>query len=214
MAVLNLLRIAGLAEHFSVIWTMSQADGSGRENGAFQEDGKWACFQPPVEQVNNHKADLLRHVVDNPERWFPQLRGQQRSRYEDLLQLRREGVVLIDDERANFRSYEVAPGFEEPATVLRYCKVARYDDEYRDCGLLNQMGGLGAHSDSDYAAVRDYLEAPWDYPYQGLPEAAAQALAQAAGAGQEDGGGGQRLQRQLGAAEERKEPRKRSLRPP
>ncbi|CAK0864968.1 unnamed protein product, partial [Prorocentrum cordatum] len=145
MAVLSLLRIAGLAEHFSAIWTM-RADGRGGDHGAYQEGGRWTRFQPPVERVGNHKADVLRHVVDNPSEWFPQLQGPQRSRHEDLLQLRPEGVVLVDDERANFRSYEVAPGSEEPARVLRYCKVFRYDDEYRDCGLLNQMGGLGAHS--------------------------------------------------------------------
>jgi len=212
MAVLNLLSIAGLADHFSVIWTMIQADGSGMDNGAYQEGGEWKCFRPPVEKVNNHKADVLRHVVDHTEEWFPQLRGQEKSRYQDLVQLRPEGVVLIDDERANFRSYDVVDGFDEPSTVLRYCKVARYDEEYRDCGLLNQMGGLGAHSDSDYVAVKDFIEAPWDFPYERVSEAATQVLSPTRPRpGGEGGPGGERLQRAVGASEERsKAPRKRT----
>jgi len=216
MAVLNLLSIAGLADHFSVIWTMIQADGSGMDNGAYQEGGEWKCFRPPVEKVNNHKADVLRHVVDHTEEWFPQLRGQEKSRYQDLVQLRPEGVVLIDDERANFRSYDVVDGFDEPSTVLRYCKVARYDEEYRDCGLLNQMGGLGAHSDSDYVAVKDFIEAPWDFPYERVSEAATQVLSPTRPRpGGEGGPGGERLQRAVGASEERsKAPRKRTALPP
>ena len=42
-------------------------------------------------------------------------------------------------------------------------QVSRYDETYRDCGLLDQMGGLGAHSDTDYVTwpsgmlVTDFL---------------------------------------------------------
>lgn len=45
-----------------------------------------------------------------------------------------------------------------------FCQVSRYDETYRDCGLLDQMGGLGAHSDTDYVTwptgvlVTDFLK--------------------------------------------------------
>jgi FMN phosphatase YigB (HAD superfamily) len=215
VAVLNLLRMAGLAEYFSAIWTMSQAKGM--ENGAFQDKGQWTTFHAPIDKVNDHKADVIRHVAMHPEEWFPQLRGRDRSSFEDLLNLQPESVVLIDDERANFRSYDAPQGGGDPATVLRYCKVARYDDEYRDCGLLNQMGGLGAHNHEDYQLIKEFLDAPWDYPYERICDEAASILTQNTptrmSAPAKDGGE-VRFTRTLNATEERsKAPRKRSLRP-
>merc|ERR1712048_555638 len=49
----------------------------------------------------------------------------------------------------------------EMETVLRYVKVAHYDDEFRDQGLLVHMGGIGAKTDKDYEALVQFVEAPW-----------------------------------------------------
>lgn len=74
---------------------------------------------------------------------------------ERLRGLRPEELLLVDDERENVEG------------AMRYCKVARYDEVYRNCGPLNQplarpsraarvgvrwaprLGGLGAHSRSE-----------------------------------------------------------------
>jgi len=170
IAVINLLRIAGLASHFSAVWNMPLREKAGdylRESGAYQQNEHWKCFQPPIDKMHNHKADVLHHVAEHPEEWFPQLASPSREQHLELLQLRPEGIVLIDDERANFRSSYASQG--EPAMVLRYCKVARYDDTYRDCGPLNQMGGIGAHSDEDYEALKTFLREPWEHPYEPRP---------------------------------------------
>jgi len=160
IAVLNLLKIAGLAEFFSAIWTIPARTAV--PNGLYREDsGDWQSFDPPVSKVHEHKADVLHHVASNPAEWFPQLLSDDSSQCAGLARLGLEGVVLVDDERANFRSNS-----EAEAKVLRYCKVARYDDVYRDCGALNQMGGLGAHSDRDYETLKSFVERPWEYPYE------------------------------------------------
>merc|ERR1712228_1052951 len=44
-------------------------------------------------------------------------------------------------------------------------KVPRYDDNYRDCGLLNQMGGIGARSDTDFSTLVEFVEEPWSFPW-------------------------------------------------
>ena len=160
VAVLNLLKLANLAEHFSAIWSMSPAQ-SGECDGAFWESGRWHLFQTPGSQLHRHKADVLTHVAEHPLRWFPQMGGGDSPVARALSNLRLENVVLVDDERANFRSETSLAA----AMVLRYCKVARYDETYRDCGLLDQMGGIGAHSDGDYDELRTFLRQPWDYPY-------------------------------------------------
>ncbi|CAE7705813.1 Ucp1 [Symbiodinium sp. CCMP2592] len=160
VAVLNLLKLAGLAEHFSAIWSMSPAQ-SGECDGAFWESGRWHLFQTPCSECHRHKADVLTHVAEHPLRWFPQLGGAESVTSLILSNLHLENIVLVDDERANFRSEASL----QAAMVLRYCKVARYDETYRDCGLLDQMGGIGAHSDGDYEELRSFLQKPWDYPY-------------------------------------------------
>merc|ERR1712137_1328643 len=33
-------------------------------------------------------------------------------------------------------------------------------------GLLNQMGGIGAHSDLDYESLKAFVEQPWECPYE------------------------------------------------
>jgi len=71
-----------------------------------------------------------------------------------------EGIVLVDDLRTNFRSNSA-----NKTMVLRFCKVARYDEVYRDCGLLNQMGGIGARCESDFDTLVAFVEEPWKYPW-------------------------------------------------
>jgi len=173
VAVLNLLMLAGLADQFSAIWTLPHGDDA--PNGAYQDAGHWRLFEPPFDRVNHHKADVLHHVVSDAPAWFPQLAGKKAEHLDGLRSLRLEGVVLVDDERANLRSYS------SQAKVLRYCKVARYDEVYRGCGLLNQMGGIGAHSDADYETLRLFLDRPWDYPYEPRPVLAEEAEAEAGG---------------------------------
>lgn len=158
VAVLNLLRLANLLEHFSAIWCMSAPQGDC--DGAFFENGRWSLFRSPCNEVQQHKADLLTHVAAQPLRWLPQLSSDTKLAAK-LSDLRLEHMVLVDDERANFRNDSSISA----AKVLRYCKVSRYDETYRDCGLLDQMGGLGAHSDTDYEELRNFLRQPWEYPY-------------------------------------------------
>mmetsp|Transcript_89996 Transcript_89996/g.288627 ORF Transcript_89996/g.288627 Transcript_89996/m.288627 type:complete len:659 (+) Transcript_89996:51-2027(+) len=169
IAVLNLLKIAGLAEFFSAIWTLPLATRSQIPNGVYRgSSGVWNSFEPPLDEVLAHKADVLHHVATFPAKWFPQL-GEKGDGIvsQSLSRLFIESIVLVDDERANFRSES-----ETQAKVLRYCKVARYDEAYRDCGTLNQMGGLGAHSDQDYETLKTFVESPWDYPYESVAKVA------------------------------------------
>jgi len=158
VAVLNLLKLAKLDEYFSAIWSMPCRDNMA--NGAFQVDGKWECFEPPVASVNDHHADALCHVIKHTEAWFPQLAH---GEIPSLTGLGPESVVLVDDERANFRDSE------SHSRVMRYCKVARYDESYRDCGLLTQMGGIGAHSEEDFDTLRAFVDQPWEFPYEATP---------------------------------------------
>merc|ERR1739848_485932 len=116
---------------------MSSANGP--PIAVYQDAGAWKCFTPPFDRAHDHKADVLHDVVEHPSDWFPQL-----ANFSGMLEVRPEQIMLIDDERVNFQSTKTQ------AKVLRYCKVARYDDTYRDCGFLNQLGGIGAHSDEDF----------------------------------------------------------------
>eukprot|EP00930_Biecheleria_cincta_P073184 TRINITY_DN60501_c0_g1_i1.p1 TRINITY_DN60501_c0_g1~~TRINITY_DN60501_c0_g1_i1.p1 ORF type:complete len:615 (+),score=99.78 TRINITY_DN60501_c0_g1_i1:42-1847(+) len=163
VAVLNLLLMAQLAQYFVAIWDISDQLGP-RPDGVFQQpDGRWQAFSTPCHSLNRHKADVLQHVADAPAQWFPQLKGSSHVLDRTLFDLRIEDIVLVDDERANLRTNLAT----SDAKVMRYCKVARYDENYRDCGLLNQMGGIGAHSDSDYNMLKAFLAQPWDFPYPG-----------------------------------------------
>eukprot|EP00928_Gymnodinium_smaydae_P036788 TRINITY_DN25666_c0_g1_i1.p1 TRINITY_DN25666_c0_g1~~TRINITY_DN25666_c0_g1_i1.p1 ORF type:complete len:677 (-),score=170.75 TRINITY_DN25666_c0_g1_i1:72-2102(-) len=171
VAVLNLLRMGGLADYFSAIWTMPYSPL--RPCGAYRTGGEgeacqWHIFEPPLLEALDHKADVLNHVTAHTDKWFPQLSSEadsaERTRRRGLLELRPESVVLVDDERANFQS-----SLGSEVAVRRYCKVARYDEEYRCCGPLNQMGGLGAHSSGDFSMLKAFVEQPWMYSQQ-VPE--------------------------------------------
>lgn len=131
-AVINMLKIAGLDAYFSAVWTMPWRQYM--PNGAYKDSsGQWKLFDPPSDKVRNHKADVLSHVTRNPEAWFPQI-GE--AGFNDLATLCMGNIVLVDDQRANFQS-------QFGASVLRYCKVARYDaDLYYDMrtGLEDRTG--------------------------------------------------------------------------
>lgn len=59
VAVLNLLALANLSEHFSAIWCMSAPQGDC--DGVFWEKGRWQLFKTPMAEVPSaHKADVLR----------------------------------------------------------------------------------------------------------------------------------------------------------
>lgn len=165
VGILNLLRLADLAKHFGAVWIICEGDklNDGAHRGAYQERGKWKVFNPPGGKKNDHKADVLVRVRENPQDWFPQLANDGIGEFESLIHMNPESIALVDDERQNFRSWADS---DSQCVVLRYCKVARYDKEYRDCGLMNQMGGLGAHSDDDFQTLAKFLNAPWEFPYE------------------------------------------------
>eukprot|EP00435_Cladocopium_sp_Y103_P027150 s2554_g6.t1 len=92
----------------------------------------------------------LSNGVANPVRWFPQMLEGAHPR---LTNLQPESVILVDDERQNLQ--------HASKTALRYCKVARYDEVYRSCGPLNQLGGIGAHSLEDFEVLQRFAQTPW-----------------------------------------------------
>lgn len=171
-SALNLLLLSGLAKYFCVIWTLPAKPGT--TSGLYQYDSKWEPFETPGGDDLNHKADVLKHVRLNPEVWFPQLglgpakasdaarSGKYMSALDKLKELKPESIVLVDDERSN------CVNSDSGEKMIRWCKVARYDKDYLDCGPLNQMGGIGAHTDSDYKALRRFIQKPWEYSYTKL----------------------------------------------
>jgi len=151
-AVLQLLEAAGLAPYFCVIWTMPWRTGT--PNGAYQSrEGRWEFFEPPVNRVDDHKADVLNEVVRDPQAWFPSFGDGSDDRLSFLSKLNLEGILLVDDQRANFQS-------PSGSQVLRYCKVARYDATYEGIGFVKDMGGLGAHCDADYETLKTFVDNP------------------------------------------------------
>lgn len=164
VAVLNLLLLTGLASFFSVIWPMPRRDAGPPLPGVYFQDGSWRTFTPPSVDAQGRKADILEHVSKYPAEWFPQLRSAAGfgGRGEQLLRLKPDNIALVDDDGANFGSESK---HANGPRVLRCCKVARYDRPYRDCGVLEQMGGLGAHTEEDYPALLAFLDRPWDYPF-------------------------------------------------
>jgi hypothetical protein len=164
--VLNLLLMADLADHFSVIWTLG-AD-AGVPNGVYRSaDGGWKAFPLPMgsTEESQYKALVLSKIVDSPGDWFPQIAASPDA-FPTLKELMMWNIVLVDDERGAFqcdRKDPDAPEVTEESQVLRYCKVAHYDDEYRDQGLLVHMGGIGAKTDKDYDRLINFVDHPWKY---------------------------------------------------
>eukprot|EP00929_Paragymnodinium_shiwhaense_P007348 TRINITY_DN111252_c0_g1_i1.p1 TRINITY_DN111252_c0_g1~~TRINITY_DN111252_c0_g1_i1.p1 ORF type:complete len:665 (-),score=134.57 TRINITY_DN111252_c0_g1_i1:306-2300(-) len=163
VAVTNMLKLSGLADCISAVWTLPYSDKS--PCGCYQENGVWKTFETPIRTLHCHKVDVIYDVIDNPSAWFPQLLGPEGKNYNCLLAMKPESVALVDDERANFRSDKTFEDGPDTKLIMRFCKVARYDEAYRDCGTLNQMGGIGAHNDSDYSTIVSFISAPWNFPY-------------------------------------------------
>lgn len=160
-AVLNLLRLADLASNFEAIWTAPFRQQV--TCGVFRSpSGIWQDFEPPVLEVADEKTEILHHIVANPIRWFPQMLEGAHPR---LTTLRPESVILVDDERQNLQH-----AWHASKTALRYCKVARYDEVYRSCGPLNQLGGIGAHSLEDFEVLQRFAQTPWLFQEPHFPE--------------------------------------------
>jgi len=162
VAVLNLLKLAGLAECFSAVWAMPSFDR--KANGVYQDDdGIWKAFDFPPSAKHEYKADVLLNIVEEPCVWFPQMRASGVGGHDEPARAGAgniqvspkgmEGIVLVDDERASFGTDKLNN------KVLRFCKVPRYDDFYRECGYLNQMGGIGARDHLDYSTLVSFVKA-------------------------------------------------------
>eukprot|EP00930_Biecheleria_cincta_P073242 TRINITY_DN60556_c0_g1_i1.p1 TRINITY_DN60556_c0_g1~~TRINITY_DN60556_c0_g1_i1.p1 ORF type:complete len:593 (+),score=80.50 TRINITY_DN60556_c0_g1_i1:74-1852(+) len=152
VACMNLLKIAGLREHFSAIWSMYP----GVPSGVYNDGGTWKTFSPPLGEVPDTKADVLHCVAEKPASWFPQM---QSGACPGLAELKLEEIVLVDDVSTNFQS----GSSNAPKKVLRCCKVAQFDGQHPDVGMVNDMGGIGAHSDDDYTTLVDFVRCPWNY---------------------------------------------------
>lgn len=163
VACLNLLMMAKLDVHFDAIWSMQTSSPFGSTNACYKNGSKWEKFTSPVKRCFDHKADALLDVCANPREWFPQMTadgmGPEGADMKHLLGLKSENIVLVDDVRTNFQSNSLP---DQPR-VLRYCKVARYDSEYRDMGLVTNMGGLGARTLEDYSKLEDFVREPWKF---------------------------------------------------
>lgn len=162
VACLNLLMMAKLHNYFSAIWSMQPQNNFGRFNGCYKNGSQWEKFESPVGRCFDHKADALIDVANHPNEWFPQMsaegKGPDGEDMTGLLSLKLENIVLVDDVRTNFQS----PSPAQPK-VLRYCKIARYDSEYREMGLVTNMGGLGARNLDDYGQLEEFVRAPWRF---------------------------------------------------
>lgn len=157
--ILNLLKLAHLDHFFAAMWSFPEADK--RQNGVYRDAGAWKTFNPPVEKVPETKCDILNHVVNNLTDWLPQLSGKMPSEWEaGLATLTVESIVIVDNQLPVLESEHSDESFRIP----RRCRVVQYDEEYRDCGHLNQMGGLGAHTDEDYEELIKFVNAPWEFP--------------------------------------------------
>lgn len=163
IAILNLLKIAKLDVYFQAIWTFPPGGGipAGNASGAFWHNDEWHTFVPPFDRVEKHKVNALNHFMADPGAWLPPMVDWYRERGEAIPTLKPESVVLVDSERTNFQSDFCLS--DEPMKMPRYCKVARYDKEYRDCGILTGMGGIGAHSNTDFTKLTDFVEHPSKY---------------------------------------------------
>lgn len=160
VAVLNLLLSADLAKYFKAVWA-PMADHE-RPTGVYLDDaGQWLQFQlrrVPL-QGRSTRAEVLNNIADRPSEWFPQLAtGKPSSSLAELMLLTSSGIVTVDDDRTNFHATHSGS-----QSVPRYCRVGRYDDDYRDQGFIIHMGGIGAKNDKDYEVLQRFVEKPWQY---------------------------------------------------
>jgi len=160
IAVLNLLMMAGLADFFSAVWTLSARVG--QPGGVYKHGHQWKTFSPPLKDVEGpYKPAVFRSLLAAPAGWFPQMaQGLEGAEAQLLPELKLENVVLVDDARAPpCVLMEDDEGFD----AVRHCRVASYDDEYRDQGLLWHMGGVGARSAEDYHTLLSFVRTPWEF---------------------------------------------------
>lgn len=159
VAVLNLLLNVDMACFFDAIWAPS-ADPD-FPTAVYRSGAHWNKFVVPVGKIESraHRAEMLHRIADEPSEWFPNLAEGHKG---NLAALKESsgvfGIVAVDDERTNFHS-----SYHGNQSVPRYCRVARYDDEYRDAGFIVHMGGLGAKTDQDYQGLLDFVEKPWRF---------------------------------------------------
>eukprot|EP00434_Breviolum_minutum_P016799 symbB.v1.2.014819.t1/scaffold1093.1/size138456/1 len=90
-AVHLLLHVSGLARYFDAIWALPSG-------GLYRLKDEW--FEIPTPTVC-HKADLLALVVESTSDFLPQLNYD--AEWKDFGDLKMEGIVLVDDQRANFQ---------------------------------------------------------------------------------------------------------------
>jgi len=173
IAILNLLKVGHLAQFFTAVWTYPWLEDV--PNGVYQEGGQWKVFNPPICVVPNHKGDILKDIAENPKAWLPQLNRDMAAKRKGLLSMTAESMVLVDDKQATASWIEDQDGQEG---LLRTCKVTHYDESYRDCGMLYDMGGIGAHSEADYDLLYRFVKEPWEFRL----EAQAKPLPPATGA--------------------------------
>jgi hypothetical protein len=159
VSCLNLLMMAGLADHLSAVWSMQKnIDGREVPSGVFRgRDGAWHVFTPPLQDLPDHKADALFGIARDPQAWFPQ-------GCPELAGLKPEEIVLVDDARTNFQSF--VPGGPE---VIRCCKVAHYDTEYLDMGWIKDMGGIGSRDEKDFRGLIEFVKEPWKFHVHSEP---------------------------------------------
>jgi hypothetical protein len=160
VAVLNLLLMADLDEHFSAIWSLGTNEGI--PNGVYRDSEGWKTFSLPLGNVSeeHYKAIVLKQVAESPRAWLPQMPKDDSPGWSHMKDLKLFNIVLVDDERSSFQ-LAAKDEDEDENKVLRYIKVAHYDDLYFDQGLLVHMGGIGAKSDKDYDRLLAFVERPW-----------------------------------------------------
>lgn len=160
IAVLNVLRMAGLANSFSAIWTLSTRIG--QPGGVYQEGKEWKTFTLPQQIAEGHyKPSVIESILASPSAWFPQSGNAPETQV--LTDLSLPNIVLVDDER------ETSSHQETEYQAVRHCRVASYDDEYRDQGLLWHMGGLGAKYVEDYQTLLSFVRQPWQHAEVQMP---------------------------------------------
>lgn len=156
VACLNSLMQAGLADFFTVILGMQ--DIKGLPQGVYRDESTWKTFHPPVMKFDDHKADVLSRIVDDPSQWFPTLVAAGADADVAVLRgLKLANVLLVDDDEDNFQSAS--------SKVLRCCKVGTYAAHHPKLGFQEKMGGIGASSDDDYSILVEFVEEPWRFPW-------------------------------------------------
>jgi hypothetical protein len=160
-------KAAGLHQQLSAMWGIT---GSILENhtspdpqfedrnGAYRVGSDWHFFTAPFSELpacNGWicKADLLHHVVQNPQGWFPQLDAWNECDWHHFADLTMGSIVLVDDDPQNFEN--MATG----RSVLRRCLVHRFWAQYKDAGVF-RLGGIGSRCEKDYAELRKLVEGP------------------------------------------------------